>query len=1077
MKIWKVLLVCVLAQTLVGCNDKSKSGYTGQQPGNPANRSGDAEPSSPESVTAAKQSTQSSAGELLKPIETVKNSIGMDMVLVPAGKFMMGSFETEKKRKLGERRHEVEIKKQFYISAHEVTQKQYAAIMEENPSGFVGANRPVENVSWYDAMEFCRELSDREGVTYRLPTEEEWEYACRAGTTTPFHFGETLTYLNAVTDGENPYLSKIKGPRATATEPVGSFPPNSLGLYDMHGNVAEWCLDVYKDTGDQHILRGGSGLGSGAYQRSGYRNVNSIHEWQWWGFRVVRVPGETEYEIPLAPSLDRIDEYTGSDLIAKFDEAFEKPVADLLPPVVVFPVVNEDSRVSTEGVGLGYLAAYATACIPEQRMNMSIPRMTHVLRRAGIYFCDPATKVDDRFIQICAAAMDSSRCVVPQLIKGADSWTLKVAFHENLNKQGNDAAKATVSEYEETIKPEQLPEIPGLIAKIVLKKLDALPDDDALKVVTTPRVTTAEDIALLGEVAAENNFGPADSAYDKPMQELLDRNPTTLAGWMLSFEKTYSKYRANEQWEATEGAPQHAQLAIAMAKENIRSVKSQEKFVELLKYAPTFRSDSYYLDTLCDYSNALTEPLLTEHILERWGELDSSYSGKLELGKAMMSAGWAAGNMETEIEGMRTYSQWMKDAHWEFKTAAELNPLGWEAYTHMLRLAKTLHQSGRVAFGHFEAATKICPLDYQPYYRMQQWLEDNSNEDSRDLVKFAHICLDLGRYDTRIPDIARSITEHLAHWFGPEGSVRTGYTYQPIFPILKRYHEGAVKNASKEVLQYAHNVYAKFAGYSGHYKEIAPLFEEIDKEGPDKRMFWESVTYEYLRDWAYAAAKEGQVQVAARLRCALDVADFDEAEKQLALLKPETDEEQQARDRYEKTIAIGRELHEKRKMSISGEQLKDICYGMDSSWRASGDKIVWQGDQNAESVVVFPIGLKHARISGLIRWVGKVHNIRILMHTRCNRDPVVLDYYIAENRALHLSKLGYRYEFGRLRESDPKFQLTFGAEEDIIEPIPELTWKVKVDEDRAGGFAFELDTKDNRAMVSISDLQIELLDR
>ena len=114
-----------------------------------------------------------------------------------------------------------------------------------NPSYFKGEKRPVEKVSWDEAVEFCKKLSQKTGKTYRLPSEAEWEYACRAGTTTPFYFGETITPDLVNYNGNYPYGSAPKGEYREQTTDVGKFPPNSFGLYDMHGNVWEWCEDVY----------------------------------------------------------------------------------------------------------------------------------------------------------------------------------------------------------------------------------------------------------------------------------------------------------------------------------------------------------------------------------------------------------------------------------------------------------------------------------------------------------------------------------------------------------------------------------------------------------------------------------------------------------------------------------------------------------------------------------------------------------------------------------------------------------------------------------------------------------------
>ncbi|MCL2208802.1 MAG: formylglycine-generating enzyme family protein [Treponema sp.] len=230
-------------------------------------------------------------GEITVP-EPVIIPVPDYMVLVRRGAFEMGSPETEIEHEEDEQLHKVIIRS-FYISKFEVTQRQYHEVMGNNPSYFKGANLPVENVSWFDAVEYCNALSIRDGLPpaytileynenrvvvwnrdskgYRLPTEAEWEFSCRAGTTTAFSMGNNINrrYAN--------YLGR-------GTRNVGSYPPNGWGIYDMHGNVSEWCWDWYYDystttlldtsfanTDGHRIFRGGNWFSSSIRLRSAFR--------------------------------------------------------------------------------------------------------------------------------------------------------------------------------------------------------------------------------------------------------------------------------------------------------------------------------------------------------------------------------------------------------------------------------------------------------------------------------------------------------------------------------------------------------------------------------------------------------------------------------------------------------------------------------------------------------------------------------------------------------------------------------------------------------------------------------------
>lgn len=179
--------------------------------------------------------------------EDLDSSTTLEMVLIPGGTFPMGSPTRELERDDDEGpQHQVTVTA-FYLGKYPVTQAQWAAMMGTNPANFKGMNRPVETISWNEAVEFCRKLSEKSGKEYRLPSEAEWEYACRAGTTTPFYFGKTITPKLANYRGTLTYGSASKGEYREQTTEVGSFPPNAFGLYDMHGNVWEWCQDSWHD--------------------------------------------------------------------------------------------------------------------------------------------------------------------------------------------------------------------------------------------------------------------------------------------------------------------------------------------------------------------------------------------------------------------------------------------------------------------------------------------------------------------------------------------------------------------------------------------------------------------------------------------------------------------------------------------------------------------------------------------------------------------------------------------------------------------------------------------------------------
>jgi formylglycine-generating enzyme required for sulfatase activity len=223
-------------------------------------------------VVALASSVATQAQEKKDPTKHFTNSIGMKFVWIPPGTFLMGSPKEERERQANETQHKVTLTKGIYMGVYAVTQEEWQAIMGKNPSHFKGEKKlPVEMVSWDDCQDFIKKLREKDKKLYRLPSEAEWEFCCRAGTKTPFHFGETISTDQANYLGTSRvYGNGKKGVHRKKTTPVGSFPANAWGLYDMHGNVWQWCQDWYGDYSQKDVVDPlGTGKGERRVRRGG----------------------------------------------------------------------------------------------------------------------------------------------------------------------------------------------------------------------------------------------------------------------------------------------------------------------------------------------------------------------------------------------------------------------------------------------------------------------------------------------------------------------------------------------------------------------------------------------------------------------------------------------------------------------------------------------------------------------------------------------------------------------------------------------------------------------------------------
>ncbi|MCP5159697.1 MAG: formylglycine-generating enzyme family protein [Gammaproteobacteria bacterium] len=224
---------------------------------------------------------------------------------MPPGRFLMGSPESEYGRLDNELQHEVILTRGFWLAETACTQALWQAVTGKNPSPFKGDRRPVGQVSWNEVQDFIARLNRAVlGLEARLPTEAEWEYACRAGTTTPFSFGENITSEQVNYNGNYPYRGDQKGQYREKTVEVASLPANPWGLYEMHGNIWEWCQDRYGEypegpvadpvgpaTSERRVLRGGSWIFYGPDVRSAYRNhYEPGYRNDFYGFRLALGP-------------------------------------------------------------------------------------------------------------------------------------------------------------------------------------------------------------------------------------------------------------------------------------------------------------------------------------------------------------------------------------------------------------------------------------------------------------------------------------------------------------------------------------------------------------------------------------------------------------------------------------------------------------------------------------------------------------------------------------------------------------------------------------------------------------------
>ena len=320
----------------------------------------------------AKEAQKEIAKNLQKDVEEKEDlgkGIKLELVLIPAGKFNMGSPESENGRLKNETQHEVTLTKPYYIGKYEVSQEQWESVMGSNPSSNnKGAKLPVTNVSWEDCREFIKKLNTKTNGDYRLPTEAEWEFACRAGTNTAYSVGSSLTKSDANIDG-------------SSINTVGSYRPNAFGLYDMHGNVWEWCEDWLGDypaeavtdpkgpvKGTNRMLRGGAFTNNVSEARCSYR-INNISPSSWHvnvGFRLAR---SVDVNTAIAPTIPKPD----LGVVTRAVNVLVAPFTEIKAKEAQKAVAKSLIKEVEEKVNLGNGVSLDMVLIPAGKFKMGSP--------------------------------------------------------------------------------------------------------------------------------------------------------------------------------------------------------------------------------------------------------------------------------------------------------------------------------------------------------------------------------------------------------------------------------------------------------------------------------------------------------------------------------------------------------------------------------------------------------------------------------------------------------------------------------------------------------------------------------
>jgi formylglycine-generating enzyme required for sulfatase activity/tetratricopeptide (TPR) repeat protein len=936
---------------------------------------------------------------------------GLELVLLPPGKFRMGLPPEEQGLRLpgpGKKpvpiidpQTEVTLAEPYYLGVHEVAQEQYDAVMGVNPSLAVGPRQPVERVTWEDALKFCRMLGERDGQTYRLPTEAEWEYACRAGTTTPFHFGATASSEQANFDTDAPSKWSGGGANRGKPLPVGSFPANAFGLHDMHGNVAEWCLDLYPSSGGfYHNLRGGGWDQSAHWCRSAARQGLPTTSSPAIGFRVLRTTTpDPRWRLGPAPGEGGpVD--TAAWARARIDEAFAKPAKPLLPGVVVFPpVYAKDPAKNTWFKGLSEIpivgaltyslaASMAVAYGPERRMALS-PQMVIEAFQGEKIGLDQRTPLDDPVIARCLEKLGCKLYVVARLTHEDQIKRVFVEMH-------GDAAHPDRTR-DHPVPFDNLSFIPGLIALDVLDWLGVKPEEIDVARIQQALCKGDDGSARLGDLMQPR---PSEASDDKRFNDFLTPK-ASLTVWQLYLNGAVKHAEALDRFDRARAAlPPCDLLKIRQAALLRASGRLREAFDLLLSLAPTHRGDPYYHAQLVRCAMAMGEEGLVDHLFQDWKKQDPGLPGSLMRGGQLVDWAWEIrgdGLAETVTkEAFDAFHKRLEHARNELEAAAAQASKTPDAHRQLITVAMGLGLPREYADKHFRAAVAADPKHGTTYFNYFNYLMPRWHGQPAEMLAFGRECVKSGLWEEGVPGLFITAVQDIA-FDGETGLYRREIFRDPIvWEGLKDYYEQTGKmgqmtprNAEPWALfnDRVCSYYLLWGSFCGKRAELEDGLNRIVH--PDLAVFPDYAAYYHVRDLVRAETGKGAARLTAKVRVALAAGDFDEAER---ILGQDADWPPAAgpdRERLRLAAAQGRRLAQDGMLKLSPRDILDAWTVQDKQfWQVRGKSLVCSQPEGKVASIHCPFPLGAARIKGELECRGGLHSAQIILHARAAIDPV-----------------------------------------------------------------------------------------
>ncbi|MEX0718972.1 MAG: SUMF1/EgtB/PvdO family nonheme iron enzyme [Planctomycetaceae bacterium] len=971
--------------------------------------------------------------------KTIENSIGMKLVLLPPVKLTYSKpypdrYRTTSSRPLTDN-VAVVIPRPIHIGACEVTREQFEEVMGYDPSWFRGPRFPVHNVSWHEAMEFCRRLSALENATYRLPSDAEWEHAARDPVVPRAH---------------------LASPRPI---PVAAHPPNGRGLHDLRGGVAEWCVEPWvRSDGVRHSARGGG------YTDPADLAISTHRRWPAGpyptiGFRVVReFDGVRQYD----PRLVTPDQRAGP-LIERFEQAFASPPRPVRPGVLIFPGTANLVR----SLWAQELATYPTPGSPEKAMDISPEgvRRLFLLDRLAV----GGPRIDQPLIDKCLAHAGVSMYAIPRLREGRRERSgAKAPWLLTVECQGGGADRPDRT-FECRIPDDRLVEVSGRIALAVLEYLEV-------------EVTPEQRAKLLrqppsGEQAGGKRGPDFFRVFEVPeVDHDLSITPSTahmILAWNMFLTSENRIADTLHRPGLLESARRLGGAEVALARHLCLTGKPDEAVESLLELVPSHRGDPIFHETLVRYAMEYEDRRVVERFFDLWRDADPGYRGLL--GRGELGIEWAAmlrhpAGRDVDGQHLSEFRERMRAAQRELEAAAEANPLDWRAHTLLIRVARELGLSREYALARFEQALRH-DRPIQAYHEMHDWFARHGSD--RDLLVFAKLAAESNLFKEGVGAIVTKVIDERA--YDANDVLRPDFLRMPeLADALRAYFDGGQANfgASRTYWWY-------WSILSGHPRGPAARIDQRLEDTAGAR--FDAATERHCRDIAIASGPPGAARSLARARVALADGDFDRVEHWMRAADDEPEHERSELERLRRALELARRLRAERSLAISPRDMLDTFAFHDCAGVIEEDRLVCRPtDANGKPCLICPFGFGAAEISGTLSFDQRVTFLTLATRTQAAVNPLLLSFRPQSGslevwRRQDLELRRRLLASGRLVPGPQEFRVRLLPDRERIEVGSGFRYERPVAYDGPGGFAIDFRYGIDECEFQTGSVRIELL--